>query len=212
MPNQTTEKIYYDPISVAQRTNQKLHLVNSRDKREILLHLIKSYTDLHAVVITTTKREADAITDYLNRQEIHTVSLHGSKRAEQNKSAADAFEVGEVTVLVTTDKILQSLKLSKISHLISYDLPIEPEYYLSRMAVLNEQGEAIALVSETQEVALLDIERVMRHEIIEAPIEGFIPASEPDSTTQPLKEKSKKPRHRKQKKKRTTKTEIEEKA
>ena len=201
MPDQTTEKIYYDPISVAQRTKQKLHLVNTQDKKEILLHLIKSYEEVHAVVITKTKREADALSTYLNAQEIPTVSLHGSKRAEQNEISAKAFESSEVTVLITTDMILQSLTLSNISHLISYDLPNDPEYYLSRMACLKEQGEAVTFVSEDEEVALLDIERVMRHEIPEEQIEGFVPTPASQRSVEPTKEKKKKPRHRKQKRK-----------
>ena len=196
-----TEKIYYDPISVAQRTKQKFHLVNASDKREILVHLLKNIEDLHAVVITKTKREADALSIYLNKQQIKTASVHGSKRAEMNEASTKAFEEGELTVLMSTDMILKSLELSNISHLISHDLPTEPEHYLNRVGCLNERGEAIAFVSEEQEIALLDIERVMRQEIPEEEIEGFVPTPESDLTPQPTKEKKKKPRHRKQKRK-----------
>ena len=52
--NQSTEKIYHDPISVAQRTKQKLHLVANSDKAAILAHIVKNSTDVHAVVITKT--------------------------------------------------------------------------------------------------------------------------------------------------------------
>ena len=196
-----TEKIYYDPISVAQRTKQKLHLVNSRDKRDILVHILKNIEDLHAVVITKTKREADALSVYLNKQEIKTASVHGSKRAEVNEASAKAFEDGELAVLITTDMILKSLELSNISHLISHDLPTEPEHYLSRVDCLNERGESIAFVSEEQEVELLDIERVMRQEIPEEEIEGFVPTPESDIAPQPTKDRTKKPRHRKKKRK-----------
>ena len=103
--------------------------------------------------------------------------------------------------------ILKSLELSNISHLISHDLPTEPQYYLSRVDCLNERGEAIALVREEQEVELLDIERVMRQEIPEEKLEGFVPTPESEITPQPTKEKKKKPRHRKQKRKTASKTE-----
>ena len=196
-----TEKIYYDPISVAQRTKQKFHLVNSGDKRDILVHILKKIEDLHAVVITKTKREADALSVYLNEQQIKTASVHGSKRAEVNEASTNSFEEGELAVLITTDMILKSLELSNISHLISHDLPTEPAHYLSRVDCLNERGEAIAFVSEEQEVELLDIERVMRQEIPEEKIEGFVPTPESDETPQRTKDRTKKPRHRKQKRK-----------
>lgn len=201
MPDQTTEKIYYDPISVAQRTQQKFHLVNNRDKRDILVHILKNIEDLHAVVITKTKREADSLSTHLNNQGINTAAVHGSKRTEVNEASTNSFEEGELAVLITTDMILKSLELSNISHLISYDLPSEPAHYLSRVDCLNERGEAIAFVSEDQEVELLDIERVMRQEIPEAEIEGFVPTPESEITPQPTKDRTKKPRHRKKKRK-----------
>ena len=209
MPEQTeqpTEKIYYDPISVAQRTKQKLHLVAPCDKAAMLVHILKTSENVHAIVITKTKREADTLSAYLNNQSINAAAVHGSKRAEENETSAKAFEEGELAVLITTDMILRSLELSNVSHLISYDLPTEPEHYLNRMACLNEQGEAIALVSEEQEVELLDIERVMRHEIPEEEIEGFVPTAESDVTPQRTKDKKKKPRHRKQKRKAASST------
>ncbi len=206
MPEQTkqsTEKIYYDPISVAQRTKQKLHLVASCDKAAMLSHIIKSNDDVHAVVITKTKREADSLSAYLKNQDINATSVHGSKRVQDNEAAAKAFDEGELTVLITTDMILQSLELINITHMVSYDLPTEPEHYLSRMGCLNERGEAIALVSEEQEVELIDIERVMRHEIPEEEVEGFVPTPESEANTAPqrTKDQKKKPRHRKQKRK-----------
>ena len=206
MPEQTeqpTEKIYYDPISVAQRTKQKLHLVAPCDKAAMLAHIIKNSEDVHAVVITKTKRDADALSIYLKGQSINAAAIHGSKRAQENEAAAKAFDEGELTVLITTDMILQSLELINITHMVSYDLPIEPDHYLSRVGCLNERGEAIAFVSGEQEVELIDIERVMRQEISEEEVEGFVPTPESEATTTPQRKKDqkKKPRHRKQKRK-----------
>ncbi len=206
MPEQTkqsTEKIYYDPISVAQRTKQKLHLVASCDKAAMLSHIIKNSDDVHAVVITKTKREADSLSAYLKNQDINATSVHGSKRAQENEAAAKAFDEGELTVLITTDMILQTLELINITHMVSYDLPTEPDHYLSRMGCLNERGEAIAFVSPEQESELFDIERVMRQEIPEEEVDGFVPTpeSEANATPQRTKDKKKKPRHRKQKRK-----------
>ena len=210
MPEQTeqpTEKIYYDPISVAQRTKQKLHLVTPCDKAAMLAHIIKNSDDVHAVVITKTKRDADALSIYLKGQNINAAAIHGNKRAQENKAAAKAFDEGELTVLITTDMILQSLELINITHMVSYDLPIEPDHYLSRVGCLNERGEAIAFISEEQEVELIDIERVMRHEIPEEEVEGFVPTpeSEANATPQRTKDQKKKPRHRKQKRKAASK-------
>lgn len=210
MPEQTehpTEKIYYDPISIAKRTQQKLYYVSDRDKAAMLLQIIKDSDDIQMVVITKTKREADALSRYLTNQGINAASVHGSKRVQENETAGKAFDEGKLAVLITTDMILQSLELLRITHMVSYSLPAEPEHYLNRVGCLNERGEAIAFVSEEQEVERIDIERVMRHEIPEEEIEGFEPSPEPDADTLPnrVKDQKKKPRHRKQKRKTASK-------
>ena len=204
---QPTEKIYYDPISIAQRTKQKLHLVDNSDKAAMLAHIVKSNKDMHTVVIVKTKRSADALSSYLAKQDITATAVHGSKRAEENETIVKSFNQGELSVMLTTDMILQSLELNDITHIISYDLPTEPEYYLSRMACLKEQGESIAFVSEDQAIELLDIERVMRHQIDEEEVVGFVAVSESETIETPkrIKDQKKKPRHRKQKRKVTNK-------
>jgi len=208
----TTQKIYYDPISVAQRTSQKRYLVAPSDKTAMLTHIVQNSNKIQAVVVTQTKRTADALSAHLSKLEITTASAHGSKRAQENEATAKAFNEGEISIIITTDMILPSLKLNNITHLISYDLPTEPEHYLNRMGCLKEVGEAIALVSEAQEVALLDIERVMRHEISEEELEGFEPAPfSVDNIMPKSSDKKKKPRHRKQKSKKATSTETTEK-
>ncbi|MDA3946923.1 MAG: DEAD/DEAH box helicase [Helicobacteraceae bacterium] len=206
MPEQTeqpTEKIYYDPISIAKRTQQKLYRVADCDKVAMLVQIIKSSDEIHMAVITKTKREADALSVYLKNQDINAASVHGSKRVQENEAAGKAFDEGELAVLITTDMILQSLELLHITHMVSFSLPSEPEHYLNRVGCLNERGEAIAFVSEEQEVELIDIERVMRHEIPEEELEGFEPSPESDADTPPKRAKNqkKKPRHRKQKRK-----------
>ena len=210
MPEQTeqpTQKIYYDPISVAQRTTQLLHVVDTEDKPSMLAHILKSCDDLHAVVITRTKRDADALSAYLKSREINAASVHGSKRVQENEATGKAFDEGELAVLITTDMILQSLELINITHMVSYDLPAEPKHYLNRVGCLNERGISIALVSNEQESELLEIERFMRHEIQEEEVVGYTGRSEADATlvSKPIKDQKKKPRHRKQKRKTVSK-------
>lgn len=206
MPEQTeqpTQKIYYDPISVAQRTRQLLHVVDTEDKPSMLAHILKNIETPHVIVVTKTKRDADALSAYLQEQNIDAAALHSNKRAQAIDAAKKAFSEGELTVLMTTDMLLQSLEPIGLTHLISYDLPLEPSHYVSRVGYLNEQGVSIALVSDEQAAELQAIERFMRHGMHEEEVEGYRgrAVSERDLTAKPLKDQKKKPRHRKQKRK-----------
>lgn len=192
------QKIFNDPISVAKRAKQKVYHATQADKSAMLELIITSREK--ALVISKSKRGADSLSAKLKAKGITASAVHANKSAQACEAAAKAFEKGEVAVLIATDTMMQSLNLGGIALLISYDLPIEPEHYLSRVGALSEDGEAISLVSPEEESLLYLIERTMRHEIPIEELEGFVPSAEtPSEETAPGRSQKKKPRHKKAK-------------
>lgn len=198
---QREEKIYYDPISVAKRAKQKIYLVSQADKNSMLEQIIRSMPKAKAVVVTRTKKGADTLASYLQTRDINAIAIHGNKGKQACEAGAKAFNDGEIDILITTDMILQSLALADIDHILGYDLPLEPEHYLSRVGCLSEKGESVSLVSPLEETELFLIERTMRQEIPQEELEGFTPSEQADKTPQAGNTKNKKPRHKKQKSK-----------
>lgn len=205
MPEKTDEqaspKIYNDPISVAKRSKQKLYLCAQGDKNAMLEQIIRSLNKAQALVITKTKRGADALSSYLQTRDINAVSVHSNSGKQACEAGAKAFNEGEIEILITTDMILQSLELIPVKNMLSYDLPIEPEHYLYRVGCMREEGEAVTLVSEEEETLLFLIERAMRQEIPQEELEGFVPTVSDEKPQQTAKSQKKKPRHKKQKSK-----------
>jgi ATP-dependent RNA helicase RhlE len=198
-------KQYNDPISVAKRAKQKLYFVSQSDKSPMLEQIIRSLPERKAVVITKTKRGADMLESYLQTRDINAIAVHSNKGKQACEAGAKAFNEGEVDIFITTDMILQSLAMAEIDHLFGYDLPLEPEHYLSRMGCLSETGEAISLVSEEEEASLFLIERKMKQEIVQEELEGFVPTPESEKIPKPSKTHKKKPRHKKTKAKESSK-------
>jgi len=198
---QAAIKQYNDPISVAKRAKQKLYLVPQSDKSAMLEQIIRSLGKTQAVVIIKTKRSADTLETYLQTRDINAIAVHSNKGKQACEAGAKAFSEGEIDILITTDMILQSLALTGIEHMLGYDLPLEPEHYLSRMGCMSETGEAISLVSEEEETLLFLIERKMRQEIVQEELEGFIPTPESEEVPKRPKTHKKKPRHKKTKSK-----------
>ncbi|MBE0499333.1 MAG: ATP-dependent helicase [Campylobacterales bacterium] len=194
------QKIFNDPISVAKRAKQKVYRTAQVDKRSMLELIITSRGK--ALVVSKSKRGADSLSTELNAKGITASAVHANKSAQACVSAAKAFDKGDVAVLIATDTMMQSLNLGNIALLISYDLPIEPEFYLARVGTLGEGGEAISLVSPDEESLLYLIERTMRHDIPAEELEGFVPSAEtPSEETAPGRSQKKKPRHKKVKEK-----------
>jgi len=210
MPQETDEqaslKIYNDPISVAKRSKQKVYLCAQGDKNTMLEKIIRAMDKKQAVIVIKTKRGADALSVYLQTREIDAVSIHSNKGKEACKAGAKAYNEGEVDIIITTDMILQSLDLIDVDCLLGYDLPNEPEHYLSRIACLGEEGESISLVSEQEETLLFLIERMIRQEVPVEELEGFVPTPEAEEIPPLSRKPKKKPRHRKQKSKGEKKT------
>ncbi len=201
--DQPTHKQFNDPVSVGKRSKQKIHFVARRDKAAMLEHIIKSSDFRQVVVITKTKRDADALSAYLETQSINATAIHANKREQENVTAAKAFSEDELDILITTDMILQGLDFSNLALIVSYDLPTEPKHYISRLECMSETGEAIALVSPEEEKLLGAIEWVMKLDIPQEEVEGFVPTpeSDADETPERTKDQKKKPRHRKQRRK-----------
>jgi len=197
-----TEKLYYDALSVARRTSQKIHHVNEHDKNALLAYLIKKYSYENVIVITKTKREADALASYLQDQGIKARAIHGNKSSKECTQATQEYNNSEVDVLITTDMILLSQEFTSINHMISYNIPLEPKHYYARLECMHEKGEGIAFVSEEEEHLMFAIEVAMKVEILQEEVEGFETSPQPQKK---VKDKTKKLRHKKTKSKKEKK-------
>lgn len=196
MSEQKTKK-YYDHISIAKRTTLLAHFVLPHDKPAMLEQIIKNSTKKSIVVVTKNKRSADELSSYLKSKDISALSIHGNHRTQQQEDAAKDYNAGNIHVLITTDMILKTLELITINKIISYDLPVEADNYFERNRYVDEIGESISLISPEDEKHLLNIEFLMKVEMQEAEVDGFVPTVE--EVKKPTKSKKKKPRHAKKK-------------
>jgi len=200
-----SKKKYYDNVNVGKRTKQVVYFSEQQEKAAMFEHFLKSNEKKQTVVVVKSKRRADELYAYLNSKDIKTTVIHGNHRREQIEEAAKAFSTCQTNILITTDKILQSLELSNIETIINYDLPPEHEDYFSRLILVDEIGESISFVSPEEEGYLAVIEIRLKNEIPQEELEGFVPSN--DEVAHSTKAKKKKPRHRKKREKKVNKEE-----
>jgi len=198
-------KLYYDALSVARRTSQKIHFVHEHDKPALVKHLIRAFANTRFIVIIKTKREADTLSKYLQENDLTALSVHSNKSAKECESAIESFHKDETAVLIMTDMILQAQSFSDVTFVISYNIPSEVSHYYERLLVLQEKGEGLALVNEEEQGLMDAIQYAMKVEIVEVEPEGFTPTPEPEIQEKIKKDKTKKPRHKKTKSKKSDK-------
>lgn len=204
---QTTRK-YYDYISVGNRTSQRAYFVQQHDKSRMLEELLKEMSDKQILVLVKSKRSADGLMEFLKEKDIASVSIHGNHRVSQIDDAQSAFNAKESTILITTDRIFETMLLEETQILINYDLPLDAPDYFKRLRQVDEIGESISLIDPEDERMLGTIELMMKCEMQEVELEGF---EHTNRASTPIKDKTKKPRHKKVQQRAKRKAEIKSK-
>lgn len=206
--NTTTPKKYYDYISVGNRTKQESYFVQQHDKTRMLLELLKPFTQKKILLIVKSKKSADTIQALLKEHSFNSIAVHGNHHSSQIEDAQTAFNAKELEILITTDKIFDAMKLEDVELLINYDLPFEAADYFLRLRTVDETSQSVALIDPQDEGQLETIELMMKCEMDEKELEKF---KHTNRTQNSPKDKTKKPRHKKQAQQAKRKAEIKSK-
>jgi ATP-dependent RNA helicase RhlE len=163
------------------RIDQKLYFVLKAQKTQLLVHLFDTLEMERTVVFTKTKHGADRLTRKLKAAGIHAEAIHGDKAQNQRVRALDAFRSGRSSVLVATDVAARGLDIDDITHVVNYDLPMEPEAYVHRIgrtARAGKSGHAIAFCDVEEKGLLKQVERLIKFEIPRERVPDQVPKSD----------------------------------
>ncbi len=166
------ESLLKDPVrvsvtpvaSAAPKITQSLYMVHRQQKQSLLELLLREGGKTRVVVFTKTKHGADKVGKRLMQAGIGAETIHGNKAQNARKRALDAFKSGKSRVLVATDVAARGLDVDDVSHVINFDLPMEPEAYVHRIgrtARAGASGEAISFCDGEERGLLRDIERLL---------------------------------------------------
>lgn len=157
---------------------QKVHPVGREMKKELLSHLIKE-NDWHQVLVfTRMKHGANRLVEYLLKQDISAMAIHGNKSQSARTKALADFKSGELQVLVATDIAARGIDIDQLPHVVNFELPNVPEDYVHRIGRTGRagaQGEAVSLVCVDENIFLRDIEKLIKREIPKEIVPGFEP-------------------------------------
>lgn len=162
-------KVEVTPVSSTTETvDQLVYLVEKKDKRALLLQLLKTPTIKSVLVFTRTKHGADKISRDIAKAGVRVSAIHGNKSQNARQSALSGFKEGRIRVLVATDIAARGIDVDNLSHVINYDLPNIPETYVHRIGRTGRAGASGVALSfcDTEEKAYLrDINRLIAKNI-----------------------------------------------
>ncbi len=173
--------------TTVQLITQRIHPVGRNQKKALLAHIINEHNWSQVLVFTRTKYGANHVADFLNKQGITAMALHGNKSQTARTQALEGFKTGELRALVATDIAARGIDIDDLPHVVNYEIPNISEDYVHRIGRTGRagaSGEAISLVSLDEEGFMKEIERFTRQEIPVQVIEGFGP--EPGEQAAPI--------------------------
>ena len=165
--------------TTVQRITQTIYPVGRSKKKELLAHVIRENDWSQVLVFTRTKFGANHVADYLNKQGISAMALHGNKSQTARTQALGDFKSGALRALVATDIAARGIDIDDLPHVVNYEIPNVPEDYVHRIGRTGRagaEGQAVSFVCMDEEGFMHAIEKFTRQQIAVQVIDGFGPA------------------------------------
>jgi len=162
-------KVEVTPVSsTAETIQQYLYFVDKKDKRSLLLHILKDDTVPTALVFTRTKHGADKVAQGLTRAGIRAEAIHGNKSQNARQRALVNFKSRHTRILVATDIAARGIDIDDLTHVINFELPNVPETYVHRIGRTGRAGAsgiALSFCDAEEKEFLRDIQKLITRQI-----------------------------------------------
>jgi len=173
--------------TTVQRITQVIHPVGRGKKKALLAHIIQQHNWSQVLVFTRTKFGANSVAEFLEKNGITAMALHGNKSQSARTQALAGFKSGDVRALVATDIAARGIDIDELPHVVNYEIPNVSEDYVHRIGRTGRAGSdgaAVNLVCLDEEGFMADIERFTKQKIEVQVVEGFGP--EPGERAEPI--------------------------
>jgi ATP-dependent RNA helicase RhlE len=173
--------------TTVQSITQVTHPVSRAKKKQLLAHIIKEHNWSQVLVFTRTKFGANNVAEFLVKNGINAMALHGNKSQSARTQALAGFKSGDIRALVATDIAARGIDIDDLPHVVNFEIPNVPIDYVHRIGRTGRAGNdgaAVSLVCLDEEGFMQEIERYTKRQIPAQVIEGFAP--EPGERAEPI--------------------------
>jgi ATP-dependent RNA helicase RhlE len=157
--------------TTASQVEQELYLIpNLKTKINFLEYLLTSKEEFNRVMIfARSKQSADDVYRFIERKNLGPARVvHSNKEQNSRINAVNEFKEGNLRILVSTDVTARGIDVTKVSHVINFDVPILYEEYVHRIGRTGrafQEGKAITFSTEAELYHVRKIEKIIRETI-----------------------------------------------
>jgi len=131
--------------------SHEVYQVEQTRKVKLLLDILRQSGTGKVLVFTRTKYRAKRLAAQLVRAGLPATSLQGNLSQPQRQKAMDGFRNGRVRVLVATDIASRGIDVTRITHVINFDMPDTPIAYthrIGRTGRMTNLGTALTFATQ----------------------------------------------------------------
>jgi ATP-dependent RNA helicase DeaD len=152
--------------STASKIRQRYWLVSGMHKLDALTRILEAEPFEAMLVFARTKIATEELAQRLEARGFAAEALNGDIVQAQRERTIARLKNGQVDIVVATDVAARGLDVERISHVVNYDVPHDPESYVHRIGRTGRagrSGEAILFIAPRERNMLRVIERTTRH-------------------------------------------------
>ena len=140
------------------------------NKRKILRGILKNERLVltNGIIFCNRKIDVDILTKSLKKHGFDANAIHGNLEQKERTAILKSFIDGNLQLLVASDVAARGLDIPSVSHVINFDIPIQPEDYVHRIGRTGRAGRkgiAISICLSSEIKHLEKIEKLVGAQI-----------------------------------------------
>jgi ATP-dependent RNA helicase RhlE len=147
------------------------------ESKTALLKDILDKTETESVLVfTRTKSRAKSLARQLDSSGYKVTSLHGNLTQPKRQQALDGFRDGRYEIMIATDIAARGIDVTRISHVINYDMPSTADAYthrIGRTGRASKTGDAFTFVTGQDVVLAHSLKRVLGEKLQYHSVDGL---------------------------------------
>jgi len=174
----------FSPKDLSVETIEQFYFtVDPERKFDLLVELLRRENPAQAIIFCRTKRGTDRIYRRLARKLSAVDTIHGDLPQSARDRVMRRFREGTVRCLVATDVVGRGIDVTRISHIINYDIPQFCDDYIHRVGRtgrMGREGVAYTFVTPEEGNELTRIEIRINRLLKRDEIPGFVTFGKPE--------------------------------
>ncbi|MUL45996.1 DEAD/DEAH box helicase [Mycobacterium sp. CBMA293] len=174
-----TARYLHDPVEVnikakaqtAENITQRYIQVAGPRKMDAITRLLEVEPFEAMIVFVRTKQATEEVAEKLRARGFSAAAINGDIAQAVRERTINGLKDGSIDILIATDVAARGLDVERISHVLNYDIPHDPESYVHRIGRTGRagrSGNALLFVTPRERHLLNSIERVTRKKLIES--------------------------------------------